>query len=231
MSEFQALVESNRRLAEAVENKTAAIDQRVVQAEKEIDQFMDGARDEFLIPNIPLPLAETWTKEEHLANDLMMTALPKHIYLKKYDSVNKKYEGEEGFASHDSFAPSNDLYPSGLIQIVNKQFGASPQRYFMAFMRFGHDVVNGVAPSTVVKIEGVKTDNNSNYLLATLNESNFYSNKRSKGFIGGSVFFFFFYILKKKKPNSFSSLGGFFLIYWIRSLLFFDVPIHTTKKG
>lgn len=49
---FQALVESNRRLAVTVENKTGEIDQRVEQAEQEFQQFQSEVKK--LIPAINL---------------------------------------------------------------------------------------------------------------------------------------------------------------------------------
>lgn len=44
MSDFQPLVESNRRLTETVENKMGEIDRRVENAEQEFEQFMVQAR-------------------------------------------------------------------------------------------------------------------------------------------------------------------------------------------
>ncbi|EHU8077693.1 hypothetical protein KZN62_002679 [Vibrio cholerae] len=43
MSDFQALIESNRRLAESVENKVASIDGAVANAQKKFDSFIQGA--------------------------------------------------------------------------------------------------------------------------------------------------------------------------------------------
>ncbi|PWY32260.1 hypothetical protein [Vibrio vulnificus] len=48
MSDFQPLVESNRRLTEAVENKVGEIDQRVEQAEQEFEQFQSSADDRYM---------------------------------------------------------------------------------------------------------------------------------------------------------------------------------------
>ncbi|EOW9480305.1 hypothetical protein ACOCG1_003376 [Vibrio cholerae] len=43
MSDFQALIESNRRLAEVVESKVSEIDSRVVEAEKSFESFRESA--------------------------------------------------------------------------------------------------------------------------------------------------------------------------------------------
>ncbi|AUW07592.1 hypothetical protein [Vibrio campbellii] len=47
MSDFQPLVESNRRLTETVENKIGEIDQRVEQAEQEFNEFQANADDRY----------------------------------------------------------------------------------------------------------------------------------------------------------------------------------------
>ncbi|KOH04517.1 hypothetical protein ACZ98_23330 (plasmid) [Vibrio parahaemolyticus] len=47
MSDFQPLVESNRRLTETVENKVGEIDQRVESAEQEYNQLINGIRSDF----------------------------------------------------------------------------------------------------------------------------------------------------------------------------------------
>ncbi|EOG7744629.1 hypothetical protein ACLIOE_003795 [Vibrio parahaemolyticus] len=47
MSDFQPLVESNRRLTETVENKVGEIDQRVEQAEEEYRNLINGIRSDF----------------------------------------------------------------------------------------------------------------------------------------------------------------------------------------
>lgn len=48
MSDFQSLVESNRRLTETVENKVAEIDNKVSEAKGEFDQFIATADDRYV---------------------------------------------------------------------------------------------------------------------------------------------------------------------------------------
>lgn len=61
MSDFQPLIESNRRLTETVENKVGEIDQKIAAAEKKTDDFIKTARSEYIRFTHYVPLPEKLT--------------------------------------------------------------------------------------------------------------------------------------------------------------------------
>lgn len=215
-----SLTDASNKLTDAVNGKIGQIDQKVSAAKNDILQFIEGARNEFLIPNLPLAMAENWNGDEHLDNGLAMKALPRQLLFKKYDSTNKKYEGEAGYSVHDSWAPSNDIYPNGAIQVANKFLGTEMQAYLVAFIFFTGPSNKGQYPRAAIKAEILKMTNEPFSNLGTVTEDNFYSTRSSRAFsgIGGTIMNVDFFTLGDSN-NLVDGWNGKYPVYCMRPVI------------
>lgn len=221
------LTSASNKLTVEVSNKITDINKHITEADQKVTGFINGARNEFLIPNLPIAIKDNWSATDDLDHGLAMKALPRYVFLKKYDSKNKVYEGDKNFKTHDSYAPSDDLYPSGALQYANYFMGSNSQLYCMFYMHFTSSVFGGGYPTMVIKCELVKLQNDPGVEMGEINSDNHYSNMFARGLCAMGVVKTSLHLFTKADPNHLSATG-----HWdgITPVYFCKPIFHTTDS-